>query len=110
MIKKEFEVKGRKYLVGLPEGVENINLGIPLGPPDIMDDLGIPEPMATRLHNQLFARKLFTLVDIRRRPSEVQAAIQSALRLDAARIVTAYAEAEKETLPFLSKEVFNDKT
>ena len=100
MIKKEFEVKGRKYLVALPEGVENINLGIPLGPPDIMDELGISEPTATRLHNQLFDRKLFTLKDLQRRPNEIQAAIQSALRLDAARIVTAYAEAEKENLPF----------
>ena len=33
-------------------------------------------------------------------PAEVQAALQSALRLDAARIVTAFSEAEKENLPF----------
>ncbi len=100
MTKREFEVKGKKYLVELPEGVENINLGIHLGPPDITDTLGIPEPFATRLHNQLFDRGLFTLKDLQRRPKEVQAALQSALRLDAATIVTAYAEAEKETLPF----------
>jgi hypothetical protein len=65
-----------------------------------MDELGIPEPVATRLHNQLFDRGLFTLSDLRHRSNEIQAALQSAFRLDAAGIVTAYAEAEKETLPF----------
>jgi len=100
MIKKEFEVKGKKYLVALPEGVENINLGIPLGPPDIMGELGIPEPLATRLHNQLFDRGLFSLDDVKKKPNDVQAALQTALRIDAARILTAYAESEKETLPF----------
>ena len=100
MIKKEFEVKGKKYLVALPNGVENINLGIPIGPPDITDELELPEPIATRLHNQFFDRGLFSLKDLQRKPNEAQAAIQSALRLDAARIVTAFAEAEKENLPF----------
>jgi hypothetical protein len=100
MIKKEFEVGGRKFLIGLPEGVNDVNLGINFGPPDIMDELEIPEPIATRLHNQLFNRGLLTLLDIQRKPAEVQAALQSALKLDAARIVTAYANAEKENLPF----------
>jgi len=100
MIKKEFEVDGRKFLVGLPDGVEDVNLGIPMGPPDIMDALELPEQIATRLHNQLYNRSLLTLADIQRRPAEVQAALQSALRLDAARIVAAFAEAEKENLPF----------
>jgi len=100
MIKKEFEIDGRKFLIGLPEGVEDVNLGINFGPPDIMDILELPEPIATRLHNQLFNRGLLNLKELQRRPAEVQAALQSALRLDAARIITAFSEAEKENLPF----------
>ena len=96
----QFEKEGKKYLVVLPEGVDNVDLGIPLGPPNFTEELELPEPFATRLHNQMFDRGLLSLDDLRRRPKEVQAALQSAFKLDAARIVNAYHEAEKETLPF----------
>ena len=100
MKKVEHEVKGRKYLVELPEDSDNTDLGIMIGPPDFVDELNLPEPFATKLHNQMFSRGLFSLADLRRRPAEVQAALQSAFKLDAATIVNAYHEAEKETLPF----------
>jgi hypothetical protein len=100
MRKVEHEVEGKKYLVSLPEGADNVDLGIELGPPNFTDSLELPEPFATKLHNQMFDRGLFTLDDLRRRSREVQAALQSALRLDAATIINAYAEAEKENLPF----------
>ena len=100
MRKVENKVKGKKYLVSLPEGADNVDLGIDLGPPNFTGSLDLPEPFATKLHNQMYDRGLFTLDDLRRRPREVQAALQSALRLDAATIVNAYAEAEKENLPF----------
>ena len=99
MKRVEHTVEGRKYLVSLPEDSDNLDLGIVIGPPSFVDDLELPEPFATKLHNQMYDRGFFTLDNLRRRPNEVQAALQSALRLDAARIVNAYAEAEKETLP-----------
>lgn len=94
------EVDGRKYIVLLPEGADNPDLGIPYGPPPFVDDLELPEPFATRLHNQMFNRSLFSLNDLRQRPREVQAALQAVFRMDAATILDAYAKAEKETLPF----------
>jgi len=97
MRKVEYERAGKKYLVDLPEGIENVDLGIPIGPPDFVEILNIPEPFATKLHNEMFKRGLFRHDDLRRRPREVQAALQSALKLDAATIVNAYYEAEKET-------------
>lgn len=100
MREKEYEKNDRKYKVALPEGVENIDLGIPVGPPNVVDEIGLPEPMATRLHNQLYNRGLYSLAEVQKRPRELQAALQSALRLDAAKLMSAFAEAEKETLPF----------
>lgn len=97
MRKVEFEKGGRKYLTMLPEGVENVDLGVLIGPPEFVDYLGLPEPFATRLHNQMFARKLFTLSDLQKRSQEIQAALQSAFRVDVASIMTAYKEAEQET-------------
>lgn len=99
MRKVEYERQGRKFLVMLPEGVDNVDLGIPVGPPEFLDFLDMPEPFATRLHNQMFDRKLFTLRDLQKRSNEVQAALQSAFRIDVASIVQAYHESEKETLP-----------
>ena len=100
MREKEYEKNGRKYKIALPEGVENIDLGIPIGPPNVVDEIGLPEPMATRLHNQLYNRGLYSLAEAQKRPRELQAALQSALQLDAARLMSAFQEAEKETLPF----------
>jgi len=96
----DHEINGRKYKILLPTGSENPDLGILVGPPNFVDELGLPEPFATRLHNQMFNRGLFTLADAQKKSKEIQAALQSALRVDAARIIDAYNQAEKETLPF----------
>ena len=81
----------------LPEGLDH-EAGTVLGPPDVVDLLDLPEEVATRLHNELFRRKLFTYKDVSKRPSEVQGALQKVLRLDAATISTAYHQYEKEAL------------
>lgn len=96
----EHEVDGKKYKIILPTGSEDPDLGIPVGPPNFTEELELPEPFATRLHNQMFDRGFFTLKDIQKRSREVQAALQAALRIDTARILDAYDKAEKETLPF----------
>lgn len=76
--------RGRLYLVRLPADAPDSDAasGIVIGPPDVVDELDLPEPFATRLHNELFRRKLFTLADLNRSKSPVRAALQKALRVD----------------------------
>lgn len=89
--------RGRKYRVYLPEGepVERAPMGIPIGPPDVVETLGIAEPFATRLHNELYARGLFTADIARRKPTELQAAIMSAAKVDAQTVYKAFVETEE---------------
>lgn len=91
--------RGRKYRVKLPEGItdEQAELGIPIGPPDVVDYLEIPEPFATALHNQLFMRGLFTAKDIRASKNALQGAFMAAINADAARVYEAYVSLEKGT-------------
>ena len=90
--------RGRKYLVMLPNGLDDIDAGTVIGPPDVVDLLDLPERMATKLHNELFNRKLFSYKDVSKRPGEMQGAIQKMLRLDVATLSTAYHQYEKEAL------------
>jgi len=89
--------RGRQYRVLLPDGevIERAPTGIPVGPPDVVDAMGLTEPLATRLHNELFARGLFTADDARRKPSELQAAILAAAKVDAQTVYKAYVETEE---------------
>lgn len=75
---------GRKYHVYLPEGISDVDahLGIVIGPPDIVDDLELPEPLATRLHNVLHRRGLWNYDEVQKRPKELLASWQEALRVD----------------------------
>lgn len=92
--------RGRKYLVRLPDDVgdEHVKRGVFIGPPDIVDFLGLPDVIATRLHNELYNRKLYTRRDVERRASELTAALQSALKVDVQRLHTAYHEYEQDGL------------
>lgn len=89
--------RGRKFISMLEdfEADKNAPDGVFVGPPDILDDLGLPEDVTTRLHNQLYQRKMWTLKDIQRSPQQLLAALQSALNIDAQRIMTLYADYEK---------------
>lgn len=84
--------RGRRYRVELPEGAsdDEADMGIPVGPPDIVDALGLPEPLATRLHNQLHRRGLFTLADVRRKQGGLLGALQAALKVDAQIMMQAF--------------------
>jgi hypothetical protein len=82
---------GRKHSVLLPEGVpeEEAEKGIPLGPPDLTE-LGLPEEIGVRLHNELFYRGIITGNDaLRNRPS-IMSAIQSCLKLSVDNVLGIY--------------------
>lgn len=93
--------RGRKYLVRLPEGMgdDEAELGIPVGPPDIVDALSLPEEFATRLHNELFKRELFNLEAVTRDPRALTAALQAAYRLDVQKLHEAFFNYNQETIP-----------
>ena len=82
---------GRRFRVLVPDGCSEdmYAKGIPIGPPSL-EGLGLPLDLEVRLHNQLHDRRLFSLRDALRRPKEIQAALQAALRLDMQRIQTLY--------------------
>lgn len=90
--------EGRRWRVALPDGApdEEAAQGIIVGPPPVADALGIAEPWATRLHNELHRRGLYRLVDVRRRPGDVQGALQAMLKLDAQAIMTQYELLERQ--------------
>ena len=89
--------RGRKFLSKLEnhEPEEDAPLGIIIGPPDITDELGLPDEVAVKLHNQLFNRKLWTMRDIQRRPRELPAALQAAIGISVQKVTSAYAAYEK---------------
>jgi hypothetical protein len=90
--------KGRQHLRAIPNGVPDsqAEIGIPIGPPPL-DKLGLPEEIEIRLHNQLYARQIFTSADARGRVQEIQSALMAALRVDVNRILAIYEGAGAET-------------
>lgn len=94
--------RGRKYRSLLPDDAPEAEapMGILVGPPeDITDVLDLPEPFATRLHNELFARGLFDYGAAVRNGQGVMGALQAALRLDATTLVAAFANAAQADEP-----------
>ncbi len=83
--------QGRYHAVLLPNGTneQDASKGLPLGPPSL-EPLGLPEEVEIRLHNELFARKLFTGKDVRKRRIDVFGALQAALKVDIERVVQIY--------------------
>lgn len=86
---------GRKYAVLLPDGSPDseARFGMPVGPPplDALVDRGMPHAMMIRLHNELYAREVFTEDDARRRPMDISSALIAALRMDAMDIQAIFA-------------------
>lgn len=83
--------KGRLFYVNIPDDApeSHASMGIPIGPPDL-SDLGLPIATEVRLNNELFNRGLLIRKDVKSRPIEVFAALQSAFRVDAAAITNLY--------------------
>lgn len=93
--------RGRKYRTKLPDGASNEEApqGMPVGPPDVVDHIGLPEPIATRLHNLLHKRELFTIDDVRKRPKVLFGVLQMALKVDVNILMEGYREAGREHHP-----------
>lgn len=91
--------RGRKFISHLEnhEPDEDAHKGVLIGPPDVVDDLGLPEEFAVVLHNQLFSRKLWTLKDIQKQPQQLVGALQAAFGVNVQKIMSLYAEYEKPT-------------
>lgn len=91
----EVSEEGRKYKVLFSEDVP-AGAYIKIGPPEgLVDTLGLPGEMATRLHNILYDRKLFTYKDISA-PGAALGALQEALSIDAQKLAEAFALYETE--------------
>ena len=67
-----------------------------IGPPDVVDDLGLPEPTATNLHNALHRRKILNYRDATLHAKDLQGALNEALMLDLQRLHEAYYRYEQE--------------
>ena len=60
-----------------------------------MDELGLPEPQATRLHNILFDRRIFTYSDITKK-NVAMGVLQELYSVDAQKLAEIFANFEKE--------------
>ena len=85
--------QGRMFKVKVPDDcpVEKYQYGIMIGPPpDLVDDLEIPEPFATRFHNQLYMRGILTYVEAVKHKLDIFSAWQAALSVDTEMILEAF--------------------
>lgn len=86
-------IRGRKYRA-LSDGNGN---ALVIGPPEgLVDEMGLPEPFATNLHNALYARGLYTYRDVVTKPREIVGALQEALLLDVQRLTEGYFKYSQE--------------
>lgn len=85
--------KGRKYDAW--KGLEDMIVII--GPPEgMVDELKIPEPFATNLHNILHARGLLNYRTVSVKSQVLLGALQEALNIDVQRLNEAYFRYEQE--------------
>ena len=89
--------RGRNFRTLLPDDApdEEARMGIPVGPPDVVDHLGLPEPLATRLHNILHEQGLWDVKTLRKNDRVLIGVWQRALRVDVNRLFQAFMESEK---------------
>ncbi len=98
MIQHDYtDERGRQYRVLLPAGVpeSEIDKGVPVGPPDVVDKLGLPEPLATRLHNKLFEKRIWNATEARKQPRILQSILQSVLKLDIHQLMAAFVDLDR---------------
>jgi hypothetical protein len=96
-MEKEIVLSGRKYLAHVSPDDQNNSGYVIIGPPEgIVDELGLPEPFATNLHNVLYNRHIFTYHDI----ANMRVAfgvLQEALSIDAQRLAETFARFETDS-------------
>jgi hypothetical protein len=90
--------RGRKYQMKLPPEAEEFEaeMGILIGPPDVVDALELPEPWATKLHNQLYARGIFSY-DKARNAKALRGAIMAVFKIDIQLLQQAFLQSERES-------------
>jgi hypothetical protein len=73
----------------LPDGAPDSDaaIGIPIGPPDIVDVLGLPEEVATRLHNNLHRQGIWNAKVAARKPNALMTAVSATYKIDAQRLM-----------------------
>lgn len=77
--------RGRLY-----KAYQDGDLVIIIGPPeDFVDDLGLPEPFGTKLHNILYRRGILNYQDATRNMNNLQGALQEAYALDVQKLTEA---------------------
>ncbi len=86
---------GRKWATSLPDDALDLDaaLGIPLGPPSL-EELKLPLEIEVSLHNQLFARQIWTFRIAAKNKLNLQGALQAALKLDILKIIDVYRNTE----------------
>ena len=84
---------GRKYKAyGDGDGV------VIIGPPEgLVDEIGLPEPFATRLHNIMYMRGFFCYNDVVKSQGSLLGALQEALAIDVQKLSEKFFNYEKET-------------
>lgn len=98
MEKHEVIENERKYLAYISPEDSSPGAMVIIGPPvGLVDELGLPPETATRLHNILYARKLFTYKNISR-PGAAFGALQEALNVDAQILAEKFSAYETETV------------
>lgn len=89
--------EGRKFLVDLPEGVneDEAHLAPIIGPPHLDEAFpDLPRDVMVRIHNGLFDRGLFTRVDIEKRRKEVVVLLEVAFGISVEKIHNQYVKFE----------------
>jgi len=83
---------GRKYKAyGDGDGV------VIIGPPEgLVDEIDLPEPFATRLHNIMYVRGLFCYKDVVMAKGSLLGALQEALSIDVQNLSEKFFSYEKE--------------
>lgn len=82
--------QGFKWLVDVPQGMEDRpELGVRVGPPDL-SDTDLPEDIARRLNHQLFNRGIITTEQATARTGEITAALSAALKVSTTTILNLY--------------------
>jgi len=94
---KEIVLEGRKYKAYVsPDAQEGAFVII--GPPEgLVDALHLPEPFATRLHNVMYERGIFTYADATKK-NAMLGVLQDALNVDANLITEQFLIFEKESV------------
>lgn len=102
--------EGRKWATMLPDEApdSDAELGLPLGPPSL-EELGLPLELEVRLHNQLFARRIFTAKEAANGRQQVQGALQAVLKLDILKIIEVYRNSENGYNTFVEDEVIKEE-